>query len=73
MSADELIHLISNQALNKVMKEQNKLVIQDCCKELFNKKQTIQKYKKITYIHSKHRWDEVAERDEVLTKKNQEL
>ena len=38
MNAEELIHLISNQALNENMKEQHKLVIQDCCKELFKKK-----------------------------------
>jgi len=53
MSADEIIHLISNQALNKDVKESHKLIIQDCCKELFKKKETIKKYKKITYLHSK--------------------
>ena len=59
MSADELIHLISNQALNKVMKEQNKLVIQDCCKELFNKKETIKnKYKKIHFVENKAKIDD---------------
>ena len=53
MSADDLIHLISNQALNKEINENHKLVIQDCCKELFKKKETIKKYRKITYLHSK--------------------
>lgn len=62
MNADELIHLISNQALNQNVKEQHKLVIQDCCKELFNKKNTIAKYKKITYLCSKSKYD--AEDDE---------
>ena len=58
MTADELIHLISNQALNENMKEQHKLVIQDCCKELFKKKETLCKYKKITYVKSKAYFDE---------------
>ena len=58
MTADELIHLISNQALNENMKEQHKLVIQDCCKELFKKKLTLCKYKKITYLKSKAHFDE---------------
>ena len=53
MSADELIHLISNKALNKTMNENDKLIIQDCCKELYKKKETIKKYRKITYVHSK--------------------
>jgi len=57
MNADELIHLISNQALNKDVKESHKLIIQDCCKELFKKKETIKKYKKITFVDSRVFWD----------------
>jgi len=68
MSADELIHIISNKALNKNMKENDKLVIQDCCKELFKKKETLQKYKKIKYVHSKYCWDEHDESDSIKTK-----
>ncbi len=51
MKTDELIHLISNQILNKDITENNKLVIQNCCKELFTKK--CNKYKKVTYIKSR--------------------
>jgi len=68
MSADELIHIISNKALNKNMKENDKLVIQDCCKELFEKKQTISKYKKIKYVHSKYYWSVCDETDNIHTK-----
>tara|TARA_R100000951_G_C2626907_1_gene176304 strand:- start:692 stop:1087 length:396 start_codon:yes stop_codon:yes gene_type:complete len=68
MSADELIHLISNKALNKNMKENDKLVIQDCCKELFKKKETIAKYKKIKYVKSKYYWSESDETDNIHTK-----
>lgn len=50
MKTDEIIHLISNQALNKDMTENNKLIIQNCCKELFEKKC---KYKKIYYLKNK--------------------
>ena len=50
MKTDEIIHLISNQALNKNMTENNKLIIQNCCKELFEKKC---KYKKIYYLKNK--------------------
>ncbi len=56
MTADELIRIISNKALNKTLKENDKLVIQDCCKELFEKK--CHKYKKITYVKSKASYDE---------------
>jgi len=59
MSADELIHLISNKALNKTLKENDKLVIQDCCKELFNKKEeTIDRFRRITYLKSKAYFNE---------------
>ena len=51
MTADELIRIISNKALNKTLKENDKLVIQSCCKELYEKK--CNKYKKITYVKSK--------------------
>tara|TARA_R110000824_G_scaffold205337_1_gene390169 strand:- start:1065 stop:1544 length:480 start_codon:yes stop_codon:yes gene_type:complete len=51
MKTDDLIHLISNQILNEEITENNKLVIQDCCKELFTKK--CDKYKKITYVKSR--------------------
>jgi len=47
MNDSDLIHLISNQILNQNITENNKLVIQDCCKELFIKK--CDKYKKVTY------------------------
>ena len=57
MTEDELIHLISNQALNQNVKEQHKLVIQDCCKELFKKKcdkpYKIVEYEVIVKPHSK--------------------
>jgi hypothetical protein len=56
MNAEELIRIISNKALNKTMKENDKLIIQDCCKELFEKK--CHKYKKITYVKSKATYDE---------------
>ena len=58
MKTDELIHLISNQILNEEVTENNKLVIQDCCKELFTKKETLCKYKKITYVKSKAYFDD---------------
>jgi len=51
MNDSDLIHLISNQILNQNVTENNKLVIQDCCKELFIKK--CDKYKKVTYIRSR--------------------
>ena len=59
MTADELIRIISNKALNKTLKENDKLVIQDCCKELFEKK--CNKYKKFTYVKSKAYFDESDE------------
>ena len=52
MNSKELLHLISNQVSEQQVSEQNKLVIQDCCKELFNKK--CKKYVKITYQKWKH-------------------
>ena len=38
MKTKELLHLISNQIDNQEVNENNKLVIQDSLKELFNKK-----------------------------------
>ena len=58
MSSKDLIHLISNQALGQNITENNKLVIQDCCKELFEKKNMITPYKRITYIKNKADIDE---------------
>lgn len=52
MESDELIHLISNQILNENITENNKLVIQNCCKELYTKK--CEKYKKVTYVKSRN-------------------
>lgn len=60
MSSKDLIHLISNQALGQNITENNKLIIQDCCKELFEKKVEV-KYKKITYIKNKADMDEDAQ------------
>ena len=57
MNAEELIRIISNKALNKTLKENDKLVIQDCCKELYEKKchkpYKIVKYEVIVKPHSK--------------------
>ena len=52
MSSKDLIHLISNQVLGQNITENNKLVIQDCCKELFEKKVECG-FKRITYMKNK--------------------
>eukprot|EP01051_Picozoa_sp_SAG22_P025695 SAG22_NODE_7738_length_712_cov_872.908646_1_plen_56_part_10 len=48
MECNELIHLISNQVSNEETTEQNKLVIQNCCKELYEKK-CDRKYVRVQY------------------------
>eukprot|EP01051_Picozoa_sp_SAG22_P021306 SAG22_NODE_4656_length_1202_cov_26.854034_2_plen_152_part_00 len=52
MDCNELIHLISNQVSNEETTEQNKLVIQNCCKELFEKK-CDRKYVRVQYYKTK--------------------
>ena len=47
MTTKELIHLISNQVDGEKVSEQNKLVIQDCCKALYDIK--CAKYVKVSY------------------------
>jgi hypothetical protein len=51
METKELLHLISNQVGNEEVSEQNKLVIQNCCKELFDKK--CDSYVKVYYYKIK--------------------
>jgi hypothetical protein len=56
MDTKELLHLISNQVSNEEVSEQNKLVIQNCCKELFEKKCS-KKYVKVSYYEVKRTLD----------------
>lgn len=51
MDTKDIIHLISNQ-VGETMTENNKLIIQNCCKELFEKK-CDKKYVKVHYYETK--------------------
>ena len=56
MCVKELLHLVSNQVSEQTVTEQNKLVIQDCCKHLFEKMTT--KYVKVRY----QKWRKIKKR-----------
>ena len=71
MKTKDIIHLISNQVIGEKVSEQNKLVIQDCCKSLYEKKcseYVLVHYQKIQRI--KKRYPCPCDNDDCMTVKH---